>query len=78
VLAVAWGHDGGMIASGSLDGTVRVWSARNWVHLRTLEAGSGVNCVALAPGRRLLAGTLAGGIHVWELDRELAAGGGKP
>ncbi len=73
VQAVAWSGDGRLIASGSLDGTVRLWQARGGKLLHVLEAGSGVTCVALTGDGRLLAGTLDGVVRSWEVERVLAS-----
>jgi hypothetical protein len=68
VLAVAWSARA--IASGSLDGTVRLWAPGKDQAVRTLQAGGPVTCVAFAPGNRLLAGTRAGPIRVFDLGRD--------
>jgi WD40 repeat protein len=72
VRAVAWAR--GLIASGSLDGTVRLWDAGTGDEVRTLQAEGPVTCISLAPGKLLLAGTETGGIRVWDLDEEARKG----
>ncbi len=63
----------------ALDGTVRLWEPKERQLLRTFEAGSGVTCVALpAEERRLVAGTMAGMVRIWDLDREPTPRGGRP
>ena len=74
IRGLAWARDGRTIASGALDGTVRLWDARAGKGVLTLRAGSAVTCVVFTPNRRLVAGTMAGVIRVWDLDRELVRG----
>ena len=69
---IAYSPDGSQIATGSEDGTVRLWDATTGITLLRLpEVAGGVSQVAFSPnGRRLAAGTFTGLVRVWALDTE--------
>ena len=55
-MSVAFDPQGGTLASGSDDNTVKLWEARSGKLLRTLEGHTeGVDIVAFSPDGRLLA-----------------------
>jgi hypothetical protein len=78
IRSVAFRNDGQLIASGALDGTVRLWQASNGQPLRVLDAGSGVTCLAVTARDQVVAGTVAGAIRIWDLGRDLVPRRGKP
>jgi WD40 repeat protein/serine/threonine protein kinase len=69
VRAVAWDRDGTRLASGSYDGTVKVWDAATGKEIRTLRGhGHEVNAVAWSPdGTRLASASQDGPVKVWDV-----------
>jgi WD40 repeat protein len=65
---VALSADGGLLASGGLDGTVRLWQITDGQMLATLDGHAGpVNGVALnADGRLLASGGRDGTVRMWD------------
>lgn len=68
VYSLAWSPDARLLATGSIDGRVRLWSAADGALLSTYEAAGGVFDVAWdKAGRRLAASTNAKVAHVLDL-----------
>jgi hypothetical protein len=68
VHAIAFNADGTLVASGGLDGTVRIWNAPDGKEIRRFQDPSGVLSVAFSGDGRLVAGgTINGDLRVWAL-----------
>ncbi|PKI82714.1 60S ribosomal subunit assembly or modification protein [Malassezia vespertilionis] len=75
VVAVAFSADGEMVATGGLDGRVRVWRRHgtgddwsNWEFLTSLEGPSEVTCLLWHPkGSVLVAGSSDSTLWMWQL-----------
>jgi WD40 repeat protein/serine/threonine protein kinase len=66
---LAVSHDGRLLLSGDLNGSVRLWDLVRSRNLSVLEHSGGVKCVGIAPdGRRGLSGGPGGTIKVWDLS----------
>ena len=67
IVSVAFSFDGSVIASGSTDGSVRVWKSEDGEHLGTLNHNSPVLSVAFAAGDSLFASGSADGVaRLWD------------
>ena len=77
VVSVAFGPDGGVLASGSKDGTLRLWDVKTGELKRTLKQIEIEISVAFSPdGATLASGNWARTVRLWdaetgELKREL-------
>ena len=73
VNSVAFSYDGKILASGSTDGTVRLWDVANGLLLRTLEGhDSPINAAAFSPdGTFIVSGSDDGSVMVWSLSSPL-------
>jgi predicted glutamine amidotransferase len=79
-------HDGGLFASASADGTVRVWDGGRWACVRVLGAGAPAPPLFEAPSfvsieataEYVLAGGSDGQLRAWEVGCLLGASGGAP
>jgi WD40 repeat protein len=67
---VTFSKDGRLLATGSSDGTVKLWDAATWREQATLSASAGeIRSVAFAPdGKTLAAGTRYGKVVLWNVD----------
>jgi eukaryotic-like serine/threonine-protein kinase len=70
VQAVAFSPDSSQVATGSHDGTIRIWDARTGRELRLLEGhGDAVSSVAFShDGERIATASWDGTVIVWESD----------
>jgi WD40 repeat protein len=68
VTAVAFSSDGSLLASASLDQTIKIWSTANWACLQTLSGHTnGVASVAFSPnGQELVSGSVDGTVKIWK------------
>src|SRR5438874_895595 len=67
VNAIAFSPDGALLAVGSYDGSIRLWSVRARVLIRKMDAGkSEVHSVAFSPDGKLVAsGNHEGNVILW-------------
>ncbi len=70
VTALAFHPEGGILASGGQDGTLRLWDTGTGQQLgEPLHAEGWVEALAIEPGRNLIAAAaLEEGVRVWDLD----------
>ena len=68
--AVAYSPDGGRIATGSYDDTIKVWDAENGRELMTLAGHSGwVSSVGFSPdGRHIISGSNDKTVKIWNAE----------
>ena len=69
VASLDFSPDGSMLASGSLDSTVKVWNVATWATGATLEGHSErINKVAFVPGGKLAAVSFSGTVGLWDVS----------
>jgi WD40 repeat protein len=70
IVDAAMGPFGGVVATASRDGTIRLWNLHTGRPVSTLQSGTSLTSVALSGDSRLVAGGGAdGAVHVWNLQR---------
>ncbi len=70
VISVAFSRDGRTLASASLDHTIGLWSLKTGFLNSTLHAkmsGGGVYCVSVSQDGKLVAGSTAKGVFIWDV-----------
>ena len=66
---VAFSPDGQILATSSVDSTVKFWRVADGQLLRTLQHPEGVTSIAFSPdGRQLVSGSYDGKVRVWEVS----------
>ncbi|KIL62676.1 hypothetical protein M378DRAFT_25501 [Amanita muscaria Koide BX008] len=66
VRTLGFGPDGGLFASGSDDGSIKLWNGKDGLSCGTLEAPRGLGAVALS--NSLLVAAWNSGVTLWSLD----------
>ncbi len=67
VTAVAFSPNGLLLATASLDSTIKIWSTNDWTCQRTLSGNTnGIVTVGFSPdGQKLVSGSLDGTVQIW-------------
>jgi tetratricopeptide (TPR) repeat protein len=67
VMHAAFSHDGKLVATASLDQTVRIWSVPDGTLLKTLELGGAALSVAFGPDNRLVTASKDGSARIYQI-----------
>ncbi|TVQ49751.1 MAG: protein kinase, partial [Gloeocapsa sp. DLM2.Bin57] len=69
VYSVNYSPDGNYLASGSNDGTIKIWSIQTGKEIRTLRDGfKWINSVNYSPDGNYLASDSSQNIRIWNVD----------
>ena len=65
---LSWNHEGTKLATGSWDGTVKIWNTENWTCIRSINVSQhGIRCIEWSPTDDMLAiGTSQNQIYLWD------------
>ncbi|KAJ8501623.1 hypothetical protein ONZ45_g12088 [Pleurotus djamor] len=67
VWCLAFRHDGQVLATGSYDYRIRIWSCRTWEKIWEFDVGRFVRSLAFSPdGKRLISGSTS--LYLWDVD----------
>lgn len=68
--SATFNHDGSRVATGTIDGVIRIWDGASGTLLRTLEMREGpVDTVRFSPDSRLIAvSSKRGAVHLWNAN----------
>jgi WD40 repeat protein len=67
---MCFSEDGRLIASGSMDGTVKIWDATNCSCLFTLSPRKPVTSVAFSPNRTLVGAVSLDAVKIWDVESQ--------
>ncbi|KAJ6264400.1 Vegetative incompatibility protein [Drechslerella dactyloides] len=71
VNVIAWSHDDTLIASGGLDGVIKIWNADSCACLKTFESTHGhVRSIAFSSDGTRLASGFRKAIELWDIEDE--------